>query len=99
MDYRTTSAHKFRIQTTWCYFNKRTISAKKIICSFEVLSYRIGLYFHEYKLAIEIDKNGHIDRDIDYEIKRQEAIEQELGCKAIRIDTDKEDFDILKAVN
>ena len=57
-----------------------------------VLSYRTDLYFHDFKLAIEIDKNGHINRNIDYEIKRQKAIEQELDCKFIRIDSSKEDF-------
>ena len=34
-----------------------------------VLSYRIDLYFHDYKLAIEIGENGHSDRNIDYKIK------------------------------
>ena len=52
----------------------------KIISSFEVvniqaqynvLGYRIDLCFHDYKLAIEIDENGHSDRNIDYKIKRQ----------------------------
>ena len=52
------------------------------------------MYFHDYKLTIEIDENGPSDRNIDYEIKRQKAIEQELACKFIRIDPDKEDFDI-----
>ena len=56
------------------------------------------MYFNDYKLAIEIDENVHSDRNIDYELKRQKAIEQELGCKFIRIDPDKEDFDILEAV-
>ena len=51
-----------------------------------VLSYRIDLYFHDYKLSIEIHENGHSNRNIDYEIKRQKAIEQELGCKFIRIE-------------
>ena len=36
-----------------------------------VLGYRIDLYFPDYKLAIEIDKNGRSDRNIDYEIKRK----------------------------
>ena len=58
-----------------------------------ILSYRMDLYFYE------INENGHIDRNIDYEIKRQKEIEQELGCKFIKIDPDKEDFDIFKAVN
>ena len=66
---------------------------------YNVLSYRVDLYFHDYKLAIEIDENGHSDRNIGYEIKRQKAIEQELGSKFVRIDPDKEDFNIFKAVN
>ena len=45
-----------------------------------MLGYRTDLYFHDYKRATEIDKNGHSDRNIDYEIKRHEAIEEELGC-------------------
>ena len=35
----------------------------------------------------------------DYKIKRQKAIKQELGCKLIRIDFDKEDFNIFRAIN
>ena len=31
--------------------------------------------------------------------KKQKAIEQELACKFIRIDPDKEDFDIFRAIN
>ena len=31
--------------------------------------------------------------------KKIKAIEQELGCKFIRIDPDKEDFDIFRAIN
>ena len=64
-----------------------------------VLSYRIDLCFHDYKLAIEIGENGCSDRNIDYNIKRQKAIEQELRCKFIRFDPDKEDFDIFRAIN
>ena len=51
-----------------------------------ILSYRIGLYFHDYKLVVKIDENGHNNRNIDCEIKRQKAIEHELGCKFIKID-------------
>ena len=38
-----------------------------------VLSYRINLYFYDYKLATEIDENGQSNKNIDYEIKRQKA--------------------------
>ena len=64
-----------------------------------VLSDRIDLYFYDHKLAIELDENGHSDRNIDYEIKQQKTIEQELGCKFIRSDPDKEDFDIFRTIN
>ena len=75
----------------------------KIMSSFEkkdmqtqhnLLGYMIDLCFHDSKLAIEINKNGHSDRNIDCKINRQKAIEQELGCKFIRIDADKDIFDI-----
>ena len=66
---------------------------------YNVLSYRIDFYFHEYKLTIEIDKNGYSDRNIDYKTKRQKKIEQELACKFIRIDFDKEDFDVFRTIN
>ena len=32
-------------------------------------------------------------------IKIQKEVEQELGCKFIRIDPDKEDFDIFRTIN
>ena len=52
-----------------------------------------------YKLAIEIDGNGHSDKNIDYKIKRQKAIEENPVYKLIRIDPHKKDFDIFKTVS
>ena len=66
---------------------------------YSVLGYRIELYFHDYKISIEIDEKGHKDKNIDHEIKRQKAIEKELSCKFIRIDPDEEDFNIFKDIN
>ena len=66
---------------------------------YSVLGYRINLYFYGYKLAIEVDEKGHKDRNVDHEIKRQKAIEKELGCEFIRIDPDEEDFNIFEAIN
>ena len=60
---------------------------------YSVLGYRIDLYFHEYKLAIEVDELGH-DRNINHEIQRQRALESELDCVFIRIDPDAVDFKI-----
>ena len=52
---------------------------------YTVIGYRIDLYFHEYKLAIEVDELGHNDRNIDYEIQRQKALKRELNCVFIRL--------------
>ena len=32
---------------------------------YSVLGYRTDLYFHEYKLAIEVDELGHTNRNIN----------------------------------
>ena len=61
--------------------------------------YRIDLCFVDYMLTIEIYEKGHSDRSIDYEIKIQRAVEKELSCKFIRINRDKGDFDICKAIS
>ena len=61
--------------------------------------YRIDLHFYDYKLGIQIDKNNHSDRNIAQEIKIKKAIEQKLGCKSIRIDPGKGNFDVFKAIN
>ena len=66
---------------------------------YSVLSCKTDLYFHDHKLVVEIDEKIHKDRSIDYGIKRQKAIEKELNCKFVRIDPDKENFNIFKAQN
>ena len=47
---------------------------------YSVLGYRIYLYFHDYKLAIEVGEKGHEDRNIDHEIERQKVSEKEFSC-------------------
>ena len=69
----------------------------KTQCS--VLGYRIDFYFHDYKIEIEVDEYGHSDRNTDDEIKRQTAIEKELGCEFIRINPDVSGFNIFTAIN
>ena len=63
---------------------------------YTVIGYRIDLYFHKYKLAIEVDELGHNDRNIDYEIQRQKALERELSCVIIRINPNEKDLTFLK---
>ena len=66
---------------------------------YSVLGYRIDLYFHKYKLAIEVDELGHTNRNINNEIERQKALEKELNCVFIRINPDEKDFNIFKEIN
>ena len=55
---------------------------------YSVLGYMIDLYFHKHKLAIEVDELGHADRNLSNEIERQKALEKELDCVFIRINSD-----------
>ena len=59
---------------------KIMFSAEEILLQHNVLGYKIDAYFRKYKLAIEIDELGHKNRDIDYEIRRQKALEKDLDC-------------------
>ena len=45
------------------------------------------VYFTDYFLAVEIDEQNHEGRELIFEKKRQEALEKQLGCKFIRINT------------
>ena len=112
-DYRlqNNSAHKFIIRLGFkqcdVISTKEQSMTTKAMSSFEeenmqtqynVSGYRIDLYFHDYNLPIEIDDNGLIDRNIDYKIKKQKAIQQELSCIFIRINTEKKYFDIFRTI-
>ena len=48
---------------------------------------------------MDVYNKGHKDCDTNHEIERQKAIKKELGCVFPRIIPDKENFNILKAVN
>ena len=64
-----------------------------------IIGYRIDLYFHKHKLAIEVDELGHGDRNIDNEIERQKVLERELDCVFVRIIPEEKDFNIFKEIN
>ena len=78
---------------------KNAFEGENIQTHHRVLGYEIDIYFHDYKLAVEIDEKDHQDRDISREIEGQKALEKELSCKFIRINPDKENFNIFKAQN
>ena len=61
-----------------------------MILQHNVLGYRIDAYLSKYRLAIEVDEQGHKDRNIDNEIQRQKALEKQF----IRINPAKENFNI-----
>ena len=69
-------------------------AAEEIILQHNVLDFRIDAYFSKYKLAVEVDEQGHRDKNIDYETQRKKALEKELGCGFIRIKPTKENFNI-----
>ena len=98
LDCRTTSVQKCRTRSGFkqcdVILTKEQSVLTQVMSSFEeenmqtqknILGYRIHLYFHGYKLAIEIDENGHNNRNMDYEIKRHEGIEQVLSFNFNRI--------------
>ena len=66
---------------------------------YSVDQYKIGLYFPKHKLAVECDEFGHLDRDIEYEVKRQKCTENELGYQFIQYNPDVKDFSIFKVIN
>ena len=64
-----------------------------------LLGYKIDLYFHDYKLAIEVDKKGNKDINTDHEIKRQKELQKQLCCELIRINPDEKGFNIFTIKN
>ena len=71
----------------------------KMIDQYTVDNYRIDLYFPKHKLAVECDEFDHADRDIEYEVRRQKYIEEELGCTFIRYNPDAKRFDLFEVIN
>ena len=49
----------------------------------------IFIFFYDYKVAIEVDEKSHKDKDIDHE----------LNCRFIRINPDKQGFNICEPIN
>ena len=78
---------------------KDAFEGENMQTQYTVLGYRTDLYFHKYKLAIEVDELGHNDRNADYETQIQRALERELNCVFIKINPDAADFNIFKEIN
>ena len=78
---------------------KDAFEGENMHTQYSVLSYRIDLHFHKYKLAIEVDELGHTDRNANNEIERQRPLERELNCVFIRINPDAPNFSMLREIN
>ena len=58
------------------------------------------MYFSEHKLVVEIDEQGHIDRNQNEENERQTKIENHSDCKFIHIiNPGVEGFDIFVEIS
>lgn len=60
----------------------------KIQRQFHVIGFFLDGYIPELNLAIEVDEFHHFNIDgnlYSYDIKRQKEIQEELGCKFLRI--------------
>ena len=78
---------------------KNAFEGEDMQTQYNVLGYRIDLYFHKCKLATEVDELVHADRNLSNEIERQKALEKELDCVFIRINPDEKNFNIFRGIN
>ena len=78
---------------------KNAFEGEDMQTQYSVLGYRIDLYFHKYKLAIEVDELGHAGRNLRNEIERQKALEKEFNSVFIRINPDEKNFNIFRETN
>lgn len=77
----------------------KAFKSENMLFQYSIGKYRIDLYFTDYNLAIECDENGHKDRNIKKEIKRENFIKKNLKCKFIRYNPDDDSFDIYDIIN
>ena len=55
---------------------KEVFEGKDMKIQYSVLDHRIDLYFHDYKLTIEVDQLGYNDKNIGYKIQREKVKEK-----------------------
>ena len=51
---------------------KDALEEEDMQTQYSVLSYKIDLYFHKYKLATEVDELGHADRNVIMKLRDKE---------------------------
>ena len=78
---------------------KDAFEGEDLQTQYSVLGYRIDHYFYKHKLAIEVDELGHADRNLSNDIDTQKALEKELDCVFITINSNGKNFNIFKQIN
>ena len=73
--------------------NKDVFQGENMQTQYSVLGYKIDLYFHEYKLAIEIEELGHI-LTTKYKHKKQQK--KNLVAYLLELILTKKNFVFLK---
>ena len=72
----------------------KVFAKEKMKLQHSILNYYIDLYFPEYRLAVEIDEKGHLDRNEEKEQERENKIKEALKCEFIMINPEKEKIDV-----
>lgn len=85
-------------EQVWIGALLKAFECETIEPQFNIGSYRIDLYFPDYKIAVECDEFGHSDRTQSEEIGRQLYIENRLSCDFVRFNPDAKDFDIFQVI-
>lgn len=78
---------------------KNIFKGENMIEQYQILTYRIDLYFVDYNLSIECDERGHNDRCIKYEQTRHKKITEKISCQWVRYNPNEHNFNIYDIVN
>lgn len=78
---------------------RKVFSDTRIVFQHAVGSYKVDLYFPEYKLCVECDENGHMGYSAQLEKTRETFISETIGCVFIRYDPYDQNFDIFYLIN
>ena len=62
----------------------RSFERKSMQTQYNVLGYRIDLYFHDYKFAIQIDENGHNERILSITNKQNKNLNKKTKSNKIK---------------
>ena len=74
----------------------RSFEGENMQTQYNLLGYRIDLYFHDQKRAIEIDEYGWNDTSIGYEIERQKQQNKNLVLSLLELILTKKNLILLE---